>query len=96
MEEKFELTKAEEAVLRSWRSYVPSVNPNLRRYDERDHTIKNRTRLYYFMLEDLIEYFKQNKVPQYSATALRLMGVSASTHKTWRDKWGKIWRKMRL
>ena len=94
--EEFKLTKAEEAVLRSWRSYVPSVNPNLRRYEERDHTIKDRKMLYYFMLEDLIEYFKQNDVPQYSATALRLMRVSASTHKTWRDQWGKLWRKMRL
>lgn len=92
----FELTKAEEAMLRSWRSYVPSVNPNLRRYDERDHTITDRKMLYYFMLEDLIEYFRKCELYGSVNLALRLMHVQSSTLADWRAKWHKSWRKLQL
>jgi len=97
MEETEEILKpAEKALLKFWRSYVPSYDPRKRQYSPTVHTIPNRTMLYYFMTEDLIEYFKDRDVPQYSATALLLMKVSPSTLKSWRDKWGTTWRKLRL
>ena len=95
-DEKFQLKPAELALLKFWRSYVPSYDPRKRQYSPTVHTIANRTMLYYFMTEDLIEYFKDRDVPQYSATALLLMKVSPSTLKSWRDKWGTTWRKLRL
>ena len=96
-EEQEEVLKpAEKALLKFWREYVPSYDPRKRQYSPTVHTIANRTMMYYFMTEDLIEYFKNHDVPQYSSTALLLMKVNPSTLKSWRDKWGTTWRKLRL
>ena len=94
MKKEPKLQQAEAALLSFWRSYVPGYDPRKRQYHPDVHSIANRTMLYYFMTEDLIEYFRRTDVPQYSATALHLMHVSPSTLKSWRDKWGPIWRKM--
>ena len=91
-----QLTPAEMAILMCWHDFVRSYSPQLRRYDPLRHTIANRKKLYYFMTEDLIEYFKVNDVPCYSAEAIKKMGMSPSTLKSGRDKWGKMWRKMYL
>ena len=95
-QEKIKLSPAEIALLKFWRSYVPSYDPRKNQYLADVHTFPNRTMVYYFMTEDLIEYFKQCDVPQYSATALLRMKVSPSTLKSWRDQGGKMWRKLRL
>ena len=95
-DEKFQLKPAEKALLKFWRSYVPSYDPRKRQYMTDVHSFPHRTMVYYFMTEDLIEYFKNHDVPQYSSTALLLMKVSPSTLKSWRDKWGTTWRKLRL
>ena len=97
MEEQEEVLKpAEKALLKFWRSYVPSYDPRKRQYSPTEHTIPNRTMLYYFMTEDLIEYFKQNKVPDFTGKALGLMHVQSSTLSVWRKKWGHNWRNLQL
>ena len=95
-DEKFQLKPAEVALLKFWRSYVPCDSPQRRRYDSNNHTIANRTMLYYFMTEDLIEYFKLNKVPDFTGKALGLMHVQSSTLSVWRKKWGHTWRNLQL
>ncbi len=86
------LTPAEQAMLQCWHEHVRSYSPNLRRYNPEVHLLRRKL-LYYLMTEDLIEYYKQQGVPQYSATALDRMGIRPSTLKVWRDQWGRTWRK---
>ena len=85
------LTLAEKATLRFWHGYVRSYSPTLRRYEPQVHTI-NRTMLYYFMTEDLMEYLKECGIVNYTEEALLLMHVSSETLTNWSKKWGKTWR----
>ena len=90
-----QITMAEQATLQFWHNYVRSYSPNLRRYNSQVHTI-NKTMLHYFMTEDLIEFFKESGMPNYTEEALLLMHVSSGTLTNWRKKWGKTWRTMHL
>lgn len=89
------LTLAEKATLQFWHKHVRSYSPTLRRYDPQVHTI-NRTMLYYFMTEDLMEYLKECGIVNYTEEALLLMHVSSGTLTNWRKKWGKTWRTMHI
>ena len=90
------LTVAMEAMLRFWHYHVRSYSPNLRQYDSSSHAIRDRTMMYYFMTEDLIEYFKVSKISNYTEVALYQMGVTSGTLTNWRKKWGTTWRKMHI
>ncbi|MBQ7530816.1 MAG: hypothetical protein IJT12_03850 [Paludibacteraceae bacterium] len=85
------LSVAEKAMLAFWHDYVRSYSPNARRYDPGVHTL-NRTRLFYLMTEDMIEYLKECGVSNYTEVALNLMGVTSGTLTNWRAKWGKLSR----
>ena len=96
MEEEFELQKAEMALLLFWHNHVHSYSPNLRQYDSSVHAIRDRTMIYYFMTEDLIEYFKVCNISNFTEVALNQMGVTSGTLTNWRKKWGTLWRKMHI
>ena len=96
MEEEIELKPAEVALLKFWRSYVPCDSPQRRRYDSNNHTIANRTMLYYFMTEDLIAYFDKCDIPGATGQALSIMHVSSGTLAEWRKKWHLKWRNLQL
>ena len=95
-EDEFELLKAEEALLMFWHNHVHSYSPNLRRYDSSVHSIRDRTMMYYFMTEELIEHFKVSKIPNFTEVALNQMGVTSGTLTNWRKKWGTTWRKLHI
>ena len=93
---RIELSKAEIALLKFWRSYVPSFDPNKRQYMPEVHSIENRTMVYYFMTEDLIEYFRKCNIPGAVGRALSLMHVQSSTLAEWRKMWRSTWAKMQI
>ena len=95
-EKEIELKPAEVALLKFWRSYVLSFDPTRRQYCADVHTIEHRTMLYYFMTEDLIEYFRVNEIHGSVGYALDLMHVRSSTLAEWRAKWGDLWRNLQL
>ena len=94
-DEKFQLKPAENALLKFWRSYVPSYDPRKRQYSPTEHTIPNRTMLYYFMTEDLIAYFDKCDIPGATGQALSIMHVSSGTLAEWRKRWWHTWLKLR-
>lgn len=95
-ENEIELTVAEVAMLKFWRNYVPCFDPTKRQYLPEVHSIEHRTMLYYFITEDLIEYFRVNKIHGSVGYALNLMHVQSSTLAEWRAKWGDLWRNLQL
>ena len=86
-----QLSVAEKAMLAFWHEYMRSYSPHARRYNPEVHTI-NRTRLFYLMTEDMIEYLKECGVPNYTEVALNRMNVTSGTLTNWRAKWGKLSR----
>ena len=82
---------AEHALLKYWHAYVSSYSPTSRQYTRDVHTISSRSRLYYMLTEELIEYFKQSGISDYTNRALRCMGVRSSTLSDWRAKWRREW-----
>lgn len=85
------LSIAEQAMLAFWHDYVRSYSPHLRRYDPAVHTL-NRTRLFYLMTEDMIEYLKECGVSNYTEVALNRMDVTSGTLTNWRQRWGRLAR----